>query len=165
MHLPLEGPAEYDGAKFPKVAMSKRTCLAIVLASGEGTRMRSARPKVLHQVAGRSLLAHVLAAVRGAGIEQAAVVVGPDSEPVAAEARRGFPKAKIFLQSERRGTAHAVLCARKAIAEGADDILVIFGDTPLISADTLKRLRGAIDHHASVAVLGFRPKSPFGYGR
>jgi len=145
--------------------MSKRTCLAIVLAAGEGTRMRSARPKVLHQVAGRSLLAHVLAAVRAAGTEQAAVVVGPDSGTVAEEAKRALPKAQIFVQSERRGTAHAVLSARKAIAEGADDVLVIFGDTPLISADTLKRLRGAIDHHASVAVLGFRPAVPTGYGR
>jgi len=145
--------------------MSKRTCLAIVLAAGEGTRMRSARPKVLHEVAGRPLLGHVLAAVRGAGTEQAAVVVGPDSDAVADEAKRVLPKAQIFVQSERRGTAHAVLCARKAIAKGADDILVIFGDTPLISPDTLKRLRGAIDRHASVAVLGFRPKNPFGYGR
>ncbi|MGB9367627.1 MAG: bifunctional UDP-N-acetylglucosamine diphosphorylase/glucosamine-1-phosphate N-acetyltransferase GlmU [Xanthobacteraceae bacterium] len=145
--------------------MSKRTCLAIVLAAGEGTRMRSARPKVLHEVAGRSLLAHVLGAVRAAGTEQAAVVVGPDSDGVAEEARRTLPKAQIFVQSERRGTAHAVLCSRKAIAKGADDVLVIFGDTPLISAETLKRLRGAIDHHASVAVLGFRPADPTGYGR
>src|SRR5262249_23005157 len=105
------------------------------------------------------------AAVRGAGTEQAAVVVGPDADAVAGEAERALPKAEIFVQTERRGTAHAVLCARKAIAKGADDILVIFGDTPLISADTLKRLRGAIDHHASIAVLGFRPKTPFGYGR
>jgi bifunctional UDP-N-acetylglucosamine pyrophosphorylase/glucosamine-1-phosphate N-acetyltransferase len=145
--------------------MSKRTCLAIVLAAGEGTRMRSMRPKVLHQVAGRSLLGHVLAAVRAAGTEQAAVVVGPDSAAVAEETKRALPKSQIFVQSERRGTAHAVLCARKAFAKGADDVLVIFGDTPLISADTLKRLRGAIDHHASVAVLGFRPKSAAGYGR
>ena len=69
------------------------------------------------------------------------------------------------MQAERRGTAHAVLAARAAIEKGADDILVIFGDTPLISAETLKRLRGAIDHHAGVAVLGFRPANPTGYGR
>ena len=76
-----------------------------------------------------------------------------------------LPKAQVFVQTERRGTAHAVLAARAAIEKGADDILVIFGDTPLISADTLKRLRGAIDHHASVAVLGFRAANPAGYGR
>src|SRR5207237_815696 len=68
-------------------------------------------------------------------------------------------------QTERRGTAHAVLAARAAIAKGADDILVVFGDTPLIGGDTLKRLRAAIDHHASVAVLGFRAADPSGYGR
>src|SRR3954471_16645810 len=165
MHVSLGIAGDYDGANSPGVSMSKRTCLAIVLAAGEGTRMRSARPKVLHKVAGRSLLAHVLAAVRAAGIEQTAVVVGPNSDAIAEEAKRTLPKAQIFVQSERQGTAHAVLCARRAIEKGADDILVIFADTPLIAADTLKRLRGAIDHHASVAVLGFRPKSPFGYGR
>ena len=67
--------------------MSARTCLAIVLAAGEGTRMRSSRPKVLHTVAGRSLLAHVLAALRAAGGGESAVVVGPDREDVAAELR------------------------------------------------------------------------------
>ena len=145
--------------------MSKRTCLAIVLAAGEGTRMRSSRPKVLHAVAGRSLLAHVLTAVRGAGMQACAVVVGPGSDAVADEAKRVLPKANVFVQTERRGTAHAVLAARAAIEQGPDDIVVIFGDTPLISADTLKRLRSAIDHHASVAVLGFRAANPAGYGR
>src|SRR5690349_21170518 len=116
--------------------MPQRTCLAIVLAAGEGTRMRSTLPKVLHKVAGRSLLAHVLAAVKGAGTTTAAVVVGPDSDAVAAEARHALPSAQVFVQKERRGTAHAVLAARAAIAKGADDILVIFADTPLISADT-----------------------------
>ncbi len=71
----------------------ERTCLAIVLAAGEGTRMRSARPKVLHAVAGRSLLAHVLAAVRAAGGTMTAVVVGPGADAVAAEARRVLPGA------------------------------------------------------------------------
>src|SRR3954469_22711156 len=165
MHLSLGIAGDYDGANSPRVSMSKRTCLAIVLAAGEGTRMRSARPKVLHEVTRRSLLAHVLAAVRAAGIEEAAVVVGPHAEAVAEEARHALAQTQIFVQAERRGTGHAVLSARKAIARGADDILVIFGDTPLISADTLKRLRGAIDRHASVAVLGFRPQNPTGYGR
>jgi bifunctional UDP-N-acetylglucosamine pyrophosphorylase/glucosamine-1-phosphate N-acetyltransferase len=145
--------------------MTKRTCLAIVLAAGEGTRMRSAKPKVLHAVAGRSLLAHVLAAVRGAHTNAAAVVIGPGMDAVAAEATRLLPDAQVFVQHERRGTAHAVLAARAAIAKGADDILVIFGDTPLISAETLKRLREAIAHGVSIAVLGFRPANPAGYGR
>jgi bifunctional UDP-N-acetylglucosamine pyrophosphorylase/glucosamine-1-phosphate N-acetyltransferase len=145
--------------------MVARTCLAIVLAAGEGTRMRSSRPKVLHTVAGRSLLAHVLAALRAAGGTSTAVVVGPDRDDVATEVRSALPAAQVFVQTERRGTAHAVLAARAAIEQGADDILVIFGDTPLIRPQTLARLREALAAGASVAVLGFKPADPTGYGR
>src|SRR5262244_478623 len=145
--------------------MTDRPCLAIVLAAGEGTRMRSARPKVLHQIAGRSLLAHVLDAVKAAGGASAAVVIGPDADAVAAEARRVLPGAEIFVQSERRGTAHAVLAAKPALARGADDILVIYGDTPLIRPQTLRRMRDALAGGAAIAVLGFRPADPTGYGR
>ena len=123
--------------------VSERTCLAIVLAAGEGTRMRSARPKVLHRIAGQSLLAHVLDAVSEAGATATAVVVGPGSDAVATEARRVLPDAEIFVQSERRGTAHAVLAARDAIARTPDDVLVIFGDTPLVRPQTLLRIREA----------------------
>lgn len=144
--------------------MAKRTCLAIVLTAGEGTRMRSSLPKVLHKVAGRTLLAHVLAAI-GQTSARVAVVVGPDHEAVATEARAQCPAAKIFVQAERRGTAHAVLAASSAIERGADDILVIFGDTPLIRADTLRKLRAALAEDAAIAVLGFRPADPTGYGR
>jgi bifunctional UDP-N-acetylglucosamine pyrophosphorylase/glucosamine-1-phosphate N-acetyltransferase len=143
----------------------ERTCLAIVLAAGEGTRMRSARPKVLHTVAGRSLLAHVLAAVRAAGGTMTAVVIGPGADAVAAEARRVLPGADVFVQAERRGTAHAVLAAQNAIARGADDVLIIFGDTPLIRPQTLARMREALTAGAAIAVLGFRPADPTGYGR
>jgi bifunctional UDP-N-acetylglucosamine pyrophosphorylase/glucosamine-1-phosphate N-acetyltransferase len=145
--------------------MSGRSCLAIVLAAGEGTRMRSSRPKVLHTVAGRSLLGHVLAALHEAGGTHTAVVVGPDHAAVAAEARASMPAAQVYVQTARRGTAHAVLAAEEAIARGADDILVIFGDTPLIRPQTLARLRAAIKDGAAVAVLGFRPADPTGYGR
>src|SRR5476651_1628371 len=102
--------------------MSGRTCLTIVLAAGEGTRMRSSRPKVLHEVAGRSLLGNVLSAAADTSI---AVVVGPDRGDVAADARRYAPQARTFVQVERRGTAHAVLAAKPAIEQGADDILVV----------------------------------------
>src|SRR3984957_19858894 len=112
--------------------MAARTCLAIVLAAGEGTRMRSLRPKVLHAVAGKSLLGHVLAAIAEAGIAASAVVIGPDEDAVAAEAKRALPDAAVFVQRERRGTAHAVLAAKAAIERRPDDILVVYGDTPLI---------------------------------
>ena len=94
--------------------MRRRTCLAIVLAAGEGTRMRSAMPKALHAIGGRTLLAHVLTAAMEAGGGEIAVVVGPDHDAVAAEARALAPKAKIFEQTQRRGTAHAVLAARQS---------------------------------------------------
>ncbi|GAB1716264.1 MAG: UDP-N-acetylglucosamine pyrophosphorylase [Nitrobacter sp.] len=145
--------------------MTDRSCLTIVLAAGEGTRMRSSLPKVLHQVAGQTLLAHVLsAAPRGAGTSLA-VVVGPGHETVAEEARRVRPDVMTFVQPARLGTAHAVLAAREAIARGADDVVIAFGDTPLISADTLARMREPLQAGASLAVLGFRAADPAGYGR
>src|SRR5712672_117013 len=145
--------------------MTGRTSLTIVLAAGEGTRMRSTMPKVLHPVAGQSLLAHVLgAAPKGAGAALA-VVIGPGHEAVAGEAKRLRPDALTFVQRERLGTAHAVLAARDAIGRGADDLLVVFGDTPLISAATFERLRAPLKEGAALAVLGFRAADPTGYGR
>lgn len=144
---------------------AKRSCLAVVLAAGEGTRMRSTLPKVLHAVGHKSLVAHVLTAAMKAGGADIAVVVGPGREDVAAEARKIAPQASVFEQRDRLGTAHAVLAARAAIAKGADDILVMFADTPLVRAETLTRLRAAIAGGAAVTALGFRPKDPAGYGR
>lgn len=145
--------------------MTARSSLTVVLAAGEGTRMRSSLPKVLHPVAGQSLLAHVLeAAPHGAGAALA-VVVGPEHKAVVDEARRIRADAATFVQSERLGTAHAVLAAREAIARGADDLLVAFGDTPLISAATFERLRAPLKNGAALAVLGFRAADPTGYGR
>jgi bifunctional UDP-N-acetylglucosamine pyrophosphorylase / glucosamine-1-phosphate N-acetyltransferase len=127
--------------------------------------MHSSLPKVLHQIAGQTLLSHVLLSVREAGGMQSAVVVGPDHQSVATESKAVAPHAEIFVQAERRGTAHAVLAAKAAIAQGADDVLVIFGDTPLIRPQTLGKLRAALADGAAVAVLGFRPADPTGYGR
>jgi bifunctional UDP-N-acetylglucosamine pyrophosphorylase/glucosamine-1-phosphate N-acetyltransferase len=127
--------------------------------------MRSRLPKVLHLAGGRSLIGHVLAAVRDAGAAEAAVVVGPGQEQVGDVARSVLPSAQTFLQAERRGTAHAVLAARSAIERGFDDIVVAFGDTPLIRPATLASLRKPLADGAAVVVLGFRPSDPSGYGR
>jgi bifunctional UDP-N-acetylglucosamine pyrophosphorylase / glucosamine-1-phosphate N-acetyltransferase len=145
--------------------MPARTCLAIVLAAGEGTRMRSSRPKVLHAIGGRSLLSHVLAAVKEVRAGTTAVVVGPGQEAVVEQARALLPGADIYVQVERRGTAHATLAAAAAIARGHDDVLIVFADTPLVRGPTLARMRAAIAGGAAVAVLGFRPADPTGYGR
>lgn len=145
--------------------MTGKTTLTVVLAAGEGTRMRSSLPKVLHPVAGRPLLAHVLTAAPAGKDDAIAVVVGPDHQAVIDEVKRVRPEATTFVQRERLGTAHAVLAARNAIAEGADDLLIAFGDTPLIDAATFERLRHALKDGAALAVLGFRAADPTGYGR
>lgn len=145
--------------------MPDSSSLTIVLAAGEGTRMRSSLPKVLHPVAGQSLLAHVLRAAPNGANSALAVVVGPDRQDVADEAKRVRSDAAVFVQRERLGTAHAVLAARDAIAKAAAHVLIAFGDTPLISAATLERLRVPLNDGASVAVLGFRAADPKGYGR
>ena len=136
----------------------------IALAAGEGTRMRSSQPKVLHTIAGRSLLAHVLAAVGRDG-GATAVVIGPDQDAVAQEIQKIEPAAQVFVQRERRGTAHAVLAARAEVSKGYDELLVVFTDTPLVTPQTLGRLRKAIAQGAAVAALGFRAADPTGYGR
>ena len=149
----------------PTPTRPTRTCLAVVLAAGEGTRMRSGKPKVLHELAGRSMLAHVLAAVREAGATRVAVVIGPDRADVGREAERALPGVEIVVQRDRLGTAHAVLAARAALERGADDVIVAFGDTPLIKPSTFTTLRKPLGDGALVSVLGFEARDPSGYGR
>src|SRR6201989_888127 len=133
--------------------MSQRTCLAIVLAAGEGTRMRSSMPKVLHAIGNRTLLSHVLTTAVRAGGAEIAVVVGPNADAVAAEAKRIAQNAGVCEQRERLGTAHALLSARAALARKPDDVLVVFADTPLVQAETFSRFRDALPPGAPVAVL------------
>ncbi len=126
--------------------------------------MGSSRPKALHAIAGRSLIGHVLCAV-GAIDAGIAVVVGSGQDAVVEAVKAFTPGAAFYVQHERRGTAHAVLAAKAALARGADDVVVVFADTPLITPQTIARLRGALAAGAGVAVLGFRPVDPTGYGR
>ncbi|CAM5766830.1 bifunctional protein GlmU [Labrys miyagiensis] len=141
-----------------------RPTLAVILAAGEGTRMKSSLSKVLHAVAGRPMLAHVLASVRAAGIGDAAVVVGPGREDVAEVARKSFPGCSVFTQAERKGTGHAVLAAREAL-EGRKDVIVLYADTPLVQSRSIQALKAALEEGAHVAVLGFHTANPTGYGR
>lgn len=127
--------------------------------------MKSALPKVLHKIAGLPLVAHVARAAQGAGAGDLALVVGHGGEKLRAAAEGFAPEAEIFEQKERLGTAHAVLAARPAIERGHDDVLVMFGDTPLIDADALTMARIRLAEGAAVVVLGFRTDNPAGYGR
>jgi bifunctional UDP-N-acetylglucosamine pyrophosphorylase/glucosamine-1-phosphate N-acetyltransferase len=138
----------------------------VVLAAGQGTRMRSSRPKVLHPVAGRSMLRWVLDGVEALDPARCVVVVGPQQSCVA-EAAAPYATA---IQTQRLGTGHAVGCARAALGELAADpgteVLVLCGDTPLITAETLADLRRTrAERGAGLAVLGFRAGDPGAYGR
>jgi bifunctional UDP-N-acetylglucosamine pyrophosphorylase/glucosamine-1-phosphate N-acetyltransferase len=133
--------------------------------------MCTSRPKVLHEIGGRSLIGHVLSAVDATG-GRTAVVIGPGQDAVVGAAKAFAPDASFYVQQERRGTAHAVLSARAALAQAdvltdvvVDDVVVAFADTPLVTPETIMRLRGALAGGAGVAVLGFRPADPTGYGR
>lgn len=145
--------------------MTDRTCLAIILAAGEGTRMKSATPKVLHKVAGLPMVAHVVNAAKEAGGGDLALVIGHGADAVRKAADSFAPKAEIYVQEQRLGTAHAVLAARHAIERGYDDLLVMFGDTPLIEAQALANARRGLADGNAVVVVGFRTDNPTGYGR
>ncbi|MGL4397511.1 MAG: bifunctional UDP-N-acetylglucosamine diphosphorylase/glucosamine-1-phosphate N-acetyltransferase GlmU [Hyphomicrobium sp.] len=145
--------------------MTSHPLLIVVLAAGKGTRMKSALPKVLHKVAGRSMLGHVLALAQSVGAEKVATVVGPDMAAVEAEARARFEGSQIFVQNHQQGTADAVLAAKAALEQHQGDVMVLYADTPLIESGTIARLRARLDAGANVAVLGFRAVDPTGYGR
>ncbi len=144
--------------------MSDRTCLCVVLAAGEGTRMKSERPKVLHEIGGLPLVGHVLNAAREVGGE-IALVTGHGGDAVDAAVAPLAPQARFYRQHDRLGTAHAVLAAREAIEQGYDDLLVVFGDAPLVEPGVLRSARTSLAAGADVAVIGFRTPAPTGYGR
>ncbi len=141
-----------------------RTSLAIVLAAGEGTRMKSRLPKVLHPIAGLPMIAYVLKALQAARIDRIAVVVAPGQEEVARVVSKFAPQASIHVQRKPLGTADAFKAAREAIA-GADDVLVVFGDSPFLSRAVIGAMRRPLAKGAAIAVAGMRPDDPTGYGR
>lgn len=123
--------------------------------------MKSPLPKVLHPVAGRTMLGHVLAAARALGPARLVVVTRPDAEEIA----KAAAPAEIAVQYEQRGTGHAVLAAADALKGFQGDVLILYADTPLLTVETLGRVRAARGEGASVVVLGFTPADPGPYGR
>ena len=145
--------------------MTDRPIAAIVLAAGKGTRMKSDLHKVLHPVAGRPMLLHLLAAVDELAPERTVVVVGAGREQVEAAIR---PLGAVTAhQAEQLGTGHAVRQAQAALAGFAGDVLILYGDVPLVETATMRRMLERL--HApdapAIVVLGFRPADPTGYGR
>ena len=138
---------------------------AIILAAGQGTRMRSNLPKVLHPVAGRSMLGHVLALSDALFVSRRVVVVGPNMPVVEEAARKQAADARIALQAKQQGTADAVKAAATEMAGFNGDVLILYADTPLVQSQTLQAMLAARHAGASVVVLGFRPADPSPYGR
>ncbi len=145
--------------------MIQPSALAIVLAAGKGTRMKSDLPKVMHRLAGATLLAHVLRAAKAAAVDRIAVVVGPGMEQVGAAASVLDPKLQTFVQAEQRGTADAVKAAREAFEDFHGHVLILYGDTPLLRPETLDKVRGELEAGADLVVIGFEAEDPTGYGR
>lgn len=137
----------------------------IVLAAGQGTRMKSSLPKVLHEVAGAPLVAHAIRSAQGIEIKRSIVVVGHGAEQVEDALAADFPEAQVVMQSERLGTAHAVDQAREALSGFDGDAIVLYGDTPFIKPETLRNMLEARVAGADLVVLGFDAETPGKYGR
>ena len=136
---------------------------AVILAAGKGTRMKSSLHKVLHPIAGRPMLMHLLDSFAQLELKRTVVVVGDKREQLdAALANRDV---STTLQDPQLGTAHAALQAREALDGFSGNILVCFGDCPMVKAETVRKLAAALEGGAKVAVLGFRPDDPLQYGR
>lgn len=136
---------------------------AVILAAGKGTRMKSDLPKVVHRIDGKCLVDYVIEAARGAGVSDVCLVVGYKHDVV--EREIAAKDVEFVLQPEQLGTGHAVKCAREFLGDEGQT-LILFGDTPLITAGTLRRLS---EYHEAqgntVTVLSAMVDDPTGYGR
>lgn len=143
--------------------MAARGLAVVVLAAGQGTRMKSARPKVLHNLAGRPMIGHVLDAAKSLRPAETVVVLAPGMDQVAA----AVAPARIAIQKKPLGTADALKSARAALKGFSGDVVVIYGDTPLLAAPTMRNLVKALRRAPTIAVaaLGMRSAEPGAYGR
>lgn len=136
----------------------------IILAAGKGTRMKSAIPKVMHQIAGESLISHVVSSLVPLTPEKTIVVIAPEMNSVKQTVNKIDTSAKFILQSDQLGTGHAVRITQQEFAGYTGKIVVLYGDTPLITTETIAKLL-EVSQSCEIAVLGMRLENPFGYGR
>jgi bifunctional UDP-N-acetylglucosamine pyrophosphorylase/glucosamine-1-phosphate N-acetyltransferase len=144
-------------------SVSDRPVAAIILAAGKGTRMKSDTHKVLHPIGGRPMLMHLLASLDELNPQRRVVVVGDKAEQL--QAALSGSDVQLAVQDPQLGTGHAVLQAEAGLAGFSGVALILFGDVPLVRADTMARLVAAVNAGAAIAVLGFRPPNPAAYGR
>ncbi|MFY9218367.1 MAG: NTP transferase domain-containing protein, partial [Tepidanaerobacteraceae bacterium] len=136
---------------------------AVILAAGEGTRMKSDTPKVLHKICGKPMLAYVIEAARGAGAQQVVVIVGKAADRV----KEAFDREDVefVLQEEQKGTGHALMQAEEAV-KGSSRIVVLCGDMPLVTAESIREMvRLQQEQKAFATVMTAKVDDPTGYGR
>jgi bifunctional UDP-N-acetylglucosamine pyrophosphorylase/glucosamine-1-phosphate N-acetyltransferase len=159
-----------NAVSSPARANPTRPRAAVILAAGQGTRMKSPTPKVLHRIGGRTLLDHAIDTAQALDCERIVVVVGAHSPQVGEHARKRLGEGATVLQDPPQGTGHAVLAAREALADFDGDVVVTFADCPLLSAPVIEplfdlRAGSSRGGGADVAVLGFEAANPGAYGR
>lgn len=145
--------------------MSELSMNVVVLAAGKGTRMKSSTPKVLHEIANKPMLGHVLTALGDAGAGRKIVVISPGQESVVSYAQDQFDQVDFAIQHDPQGTADAVKATRDILNQARGTVLVAFGDVPFVSSSTFKKMHQGIEAGADIVVLGFHADDPSGYGR
>lgn len=139
----------------------KNKIAAIILGAGKGTRMKSDKPKVLMPVCGKPMIKHIIDTLESIPADEIVTVISPDGQDVAAMSA----PYKTCVQEQQLGTGHAVNCAKEALKGFEGTVLVVFGDTPLIKAETFKKAAEKVEDGFAVVVLGFRPHDAGRYGR
>lgn len=139
----------------------KNKIAAIILGAGKGTRMKSDKPKVLMPVCGKPMIRHIIDTLQTIPVDEIVTVISPEGQDVAAE----VTPYKTCVQDKQLGTGHAVNCAKDTLKGFTGTVLVVFGDTPLIKAETFKKAAEKVEDGFAVVVLGFRPENAGRYGR
>lgn len=137
----------------------------IVLAAGEGTRMKSSTPKLLHTVAGLPIISHVIGAATGAGSTALGIVTGTGHDKLRAVAKAAAPDVQFFEQAEPQGTAHAARMAEDLWQNARGKLAIVYGDHPLLRPENFQLVLDRLDQGYDAAILGFEPEDPTGYGR
>lgn len=134
---------------------------AIILGAGKGTRMNSDKPKVLMPVCGKPMINHIIDTLKTVPVDEIVTVISPEGQDVAA----AVAPYKTCVQAQQLGTGHAVNCAKESLQNFNGTVLVVFGDTPLITAETFRRAASKVEEGFAVVVLGFTPENAGRYGR
>lgn len=145
--------------------MTQQPLTAIILAAGKGTRMKSDMSKVLHPIAGLSMLGHVIKLCKDVGVRQMIIVIGHHCEQVKTESLKHAPNAIFVEQTEQLGTGHAVNCASDYLRDTEGDVIILYADTPLITAQTIEQMQAIRHQGADSVFLGFETHNPAHYGR